>query len=283
MKIIILGGTGLIGKALVKKLIKKNHEVWVFAKNPYEVKSIDPKIKTTFWRAGQNINPYFLKGVDVIVNLAGTPIDLPWNTSNKKEILESRILPIEDIISGLKYLQEGKNLPAYIGASAIGYYPYSDEKTFSLGDKPGVHFLSQVCSAWEDANLKHKNFFSRIVLIRTGIVLSSEGGFEKKVSGLIKKGLGTCLGKGENFLSTIKLSEIVRLYEEAIENPYKQGIINGVSKVDTQINILNHIAKKYNTKIKFFIPSWLVKILFKEQSEMLLSSQKIEIHSDFKK
>lgn len=283
MKIIILGGTGLIGKALVKKLIKKNHEVWVFAKNPYEVKKIDPKIKTTFWRAGQSINPYFLKGVDVIVNLAGAPIDLPWNATNKKEILESRVLPIEDIISGLKYLQEGKNLPSYICASAIGYYPYNDEKTFFIGDKPGGHFLSRVCSSWEEANLKHKNFFSRILLIRTGIVLSSEGGFEKKVSGLIKKGFGTCLGKGDNYLSTINLSEIVRLYEEAIENPYKQGIIHGVSKVDTQINILNHIAKKYNTKIKFFLPSWLVKILFKEQSEMLLCSQKIDIHTDFKK
>ena len=82
-------------------------------------------------------------------------------------------------------------------------------------------------------------------------------------------------------MSTIKLSEIVRLYEDAIENSYSQGIIHGVSKIDTQKNILDKIAQKYQTKIKFVMPTWMVKFIFGERSEMLLGSQKAELHSSF--
>lgn len=189
MNILITGGTGMIGQALVDALRSKGHGVRILSRSP--------KMSNEYaWDiSSREIDPKALKDIDGVVHLAGAGIaDKRWTASRTKEIIDSRVESAELLKEAMR--NSGENFKFFITASGSNYYgTTTSEKIFCETDAPGDDFLGRCCSLWEQAAFE-KNPAERVVALRTGVVLSSEGGALEKISLPVRWGIGAPPGNG---------------------------------------------------------------------------------------
>ena len=274
MKILVTGGTGLIGKQLISSLLQKGHVV-----NNLSRSSSNPQNNTYHWDIEKSfIDPAAFDGVEAIVHLAGAGIaDKRWTEDRKKEIIDSRVLPIMLL---KKYIIEHQlKLKTFISGSAIGFYGGDTGDVIkNENDLPGNDFLASCTKTWESAAedlATHLNI--RLVKIRTGVVLSKDGGALPKIAAPIKLGFGASLGTGSQWISWIDLHDLVNVFIEALENETWNGPINAVSPnpVSNQ-ELTNSIAKVLGKKIILpNIPSFVLKLLLGEMSTVVLGSSRV--------
>ena len=277
-KILVTGGTGLIGKHLCKLLKNKGHIVAVLSRS----RSENPL--SFYWNINENyIDNEAITNTDYIIHLAGAGIaDKRWTSARKKILINSRVDSTNLLFRKVKELNP--TLKGFIAASGIGYYgSLTSEKVFSENDNSGNDFLATICKLWEKESLSFQNENIRTVILRTGIVLSKKGGALDKIMKPIKLGVGAAIGSGKQFMPWISIEDLCNMYVEAIENKTINGIYNAVAP--------EHITNKGFTKTiaKFVkkplwlpnIPSFVLKIVLGELSIILLegsrvSSRKIE-------
>ena len=171
--ILITGGSGLIGKELIPKLLERNHSVSILSRSPKEIENVEAFI----WDVNSGkIDDNAFKDIDYIIHLAGAGVaDKRWTEKRKKEIIDSRVKSTELLLQKIKELQI--NLKGFISASAIGYYgAITSEKEFKEDDNPHNDFLGTVCRLWEESILGFKEVGIPTTILRTGIVLSNNGG-----------------------------------------------------------------------------------------------------------
>lgn len=280
--VLITGGTGLIGKALSKMLVEKGYEVIVISRKPaftaggitYVQWDVDKKI----------IDIDSVKKADYIIHLAGAGVvDKRWNKSYKKEIQESRVKSSQLIVDTLK--QHPNKVKAIISASAIGWYgnDKSPVKPFIENDKADEGFLGVTCRLWEQSIESPDLTQIRICKIRTGIVLSNEGGALAEFKKPIKMGLAAILGNGKQFISWIHIEDLCRIFIHAMESSNMTGSYNAVAPdpVSNKTLVLT-LAKLMKGKffIPIHVPSFILKIMLGESSievlkSTLVSSEKI--------
>jgi len=155
---------------------------------------------------------------DHIIHLAGAGVaDKRWTNKRKKEIIDSRVKSSELLIDALK--EANNNVQSVVSASAIGWYG-SDQKgkTFTESDPPNNDFLGETCRLWEQSIEPVKNLGKRLVILRTGIVLSNEGGAFVEFKKPMKAGVAGILGSGKQVISWIHIDDLCRMYIDAIEN-----------------------------------------------------------------
>lgn len=272
--IAIAGGTGLVGKSLSKELQAKGHEVRILTRK----ENVQPPFY--HWNpAAKKIDEAALKNVQVIINLSGAGIaDKKWTDKRKKEIEESRIFPTW-------FLYElSENLPAltqYISASGITCYGFDNsEKLFTEKDKFGKDYISQVVREWEKA----ADLFSshqKVAKIRTGVVLTENGGALPKISKTVKYFVGAPLGTGKQIMPWISLKDIVNLYVYAVEKEL-DGAFNAVADNVSNAELTNAIAKQLHRPLWLpKVPKFALKLVLGELSTMVLegvhvSNQKIK-------
>ncbi len=220
MKIAIAGSSGLIGTALSASLRERGHSVIRFVRKsslaPDEV-FFNPQGKTL-----DRSKESALHGLDAIVNLCGVGIgDKRWSPSRKAEVLSSRVDATSFLASLLPTL--GEQAPAFLSASAIGFYGDRGNEELTENSPRGQGFLADVCVAWEAAAA---NDSSRTVLLRTGVVLDPNGGALKKQLPLFRAGLGGKLGNGRQWLSWIALDDQVAAMVHLIESSSLEGPVN---------------------------------------------------------
>ena len=225
--VLITGGTGMIGTALTKELTRKNYQVIVLTR---KAKLSTENITYKEWdiEKGQ-IDEAAISSADYIVHLAGANVGGGrWTKKRRKEIIDSRVKSGELLVKSLKNVRN--KVRAVISASAIGWYgpdkPRS--KPFVETDAVDNSFLGRVCQMWEAAIEPVKELGKRLVIFRTGIVLSNEGGAYPEFKKPLKFRVATILGSGKQIVSWIHIDDIVRLYIEAIEKENLQGIYNAV-------------------------------------------------------
>ena len=169
-KILITGGTGLVGKKLTEMLIDTNHEVVILSRNP--------KNKNEFkWDITKNyIDKKVFRNIDYIVHLAGAGIaDKKWTNKRKKIIIDSRVESANLLYSAVQ--ENNITLKGFISASGIGYYgAITTDKIFEETDTYGNDYLGNVCRKWENAAQQFKTLKVPVTILRTGIVLSKNGG-----------------------------------------------------------------------------------------------------------
>lgn len=277
-KILVTGGTGLIGKHLCKLLKNRGHFVTVLSRS----RTVNPL--SFYWNINENyIDNEAITNTDYIIHLAGAGIaDKRWTSARKKILINSRVDSTSLLFRKVKELNP--TLKGFIAASGIGYYgALTSEKVFSENDNSGNDFLATICKLWEKESLSFQNENIRTVILRTGIVLSKKGGALDKIMKPIKLGVGAAIGSGKQFMPWISIEDLCNMYVEAIENKTINGIYNAVAP--------EHITNKGFTKTiaKFVkkplwlpnIPSFVLKIVLGELSIILLegsrvSSRKIE-------
>ncbi|UAM98592.1 TIGR01777 family oxidoreductase [Polaribacter litorisediminis] len=265
-KILITGGTGLVGTRLTKMLIDKKHEVIILSRNP--------KNKNEFkWDIAKNyVDQKAFENTDYVIHLAGAGIaDKRWTYERKKVIIDSRVQTANLLF---KTIKENKiHLKGFISASGIGYYGAITTQTiFKESDPVGNDFLGEVCQKWEDAAHQFEGLNIPVTILRTGIVLSKQGGALEKM----KLPVISPIGSGKQYVPWIHLDDLCYMYIQAIEGNLK-GIFNAVApEHHTSITFSKALAKSLNRPyIGICVPSFMLKLLFGELSIILLEGSRI--------
>jgi len=275
MKVLITGATGLVGKELVSQLLDKGIFINYLTTSQDKIK--DKEIYKGFlWNPDKaEIDKSSIKDVDAIIHLAGSTISKRWTPEYKKEILDSRVLSTNLLHDTLKH--NAHSVTHFIGASATGIYPNSLTKVYSeeSTDKDDS-FLSTVVQKWEAAEDRISSLNIKVAKIRTGLVLSGEGGVLKELAGPTKLGLGAAFGSGKQIQSWIHHSDLVGIYHYVLENQLT-GIYNAVaphpiSQEDLVKTIAEVLGKPY---IMPNLPRFAMKLALGEMHKLLFDSQNV--------
>jgi uncharacterized protein len=280
--ILITGGTGLIGTALTKALVGKGYEVIILTRNVIagqkDFSLSKSKTRYAKWNVlAQTIDPAAIRNTDYIINLAGANVaEGRWTKKRKTEIVNSRTLSGQLIVKALT--DEPNNVKAVISASAIGYYGTDPQvpnlHPFTETDGAATDFLGITCHKWEDSIQGVRKLGKRLVIIRTGIVLSSKGGAFTEFLKPLRFKMAAILGSGNQVISWIHIDDLVQLYINAIERNEWNGIYNAVAPAPVSNKEL--VKTMGRTKSKFFlpvkIPAFALKLILGEMSIEVLKS-----------
>ena len=278
MKLLITGGSGTLGQKITKLALSKNYQVNILTRNK-KLSSNESGLEYFYWNPSLSIidDNCFL-GVDSIINLSGYNVFCYWSNKNKSKILKSRIESTSFILSQIKE----KNIKIKSFVSASGIAAYKDSLTDISSEDHGVNipssFINQVVNKWESKVRDYEKILPEVSfsILRVGLVLSNSGGLFKITKNLSKLFLLSPLGIGNQWQSWIHIDDVSIIFLRSIENDEK-GIFNLVSPNPViQEDLLKKIALFNNSKVIFpNIPTFLVKAIFGEMSELVLSSQKV--------
>ncbi len=268
--ILITGGTGLIGKRLSSILKSNGYHVRLLSREKINHKS--DQVFT--WNINKrSLDQNALKDVDHIIHLAGAGIaDEKWSNKRKKDIIDSRVISTELLYNSVK--KQKVPLKTFISASAIGYYgSITSETIFKETDQPASDFLGKVCNLWEQSTFQFKKLKIRTVALRTGIVLSNNGGALKKITGPII----APLGNGKQYMPWIHIDDLCKLYIHAIEDDRFKGAYNAVSpEHQTNYSFSKTVAKIYKTPLlPIGAPKFILKAILGEMSTIILNGSRI--------
>ena len=280
--ILITGGTGLIGRYLIKSLSKDSNNIYVLTRSESRFEN---NVNFINWDPdSQRLDLSNIPAVDYIINLAGASIDgSRWTNSYKRKILESRLNSTSLLFKEIKKLKQKPSL--YIGASATGFYKKNTKVAQVEEDYKGSDFLSDVVAKWEKESNNFMKYGIRTVLLRIGLVLSKDGGVLKKLYPIFKLFLGVPIGSGRQTISWIHIKDLVDFILKSIGDNKISGAYNLTApEVITNYKFTEELALVWKRPVfpKIFkAPSLIVKLLFGEQSSLVLnglnvSSNKIE-------
>ena len=280
--ILITGGTGLIGRYLIKSLSKASNTIYVLTRSESRFEN---NVNFINWDPdSQRLDLSNIPAVDYIINLAGASIDgSRWTNSYKRKILESRLNSTSLLFKEIKKLKQKPSL--YIGASATGFYKKNTKVAQVEEDYKGSDFLSDVVAKWEKESNNFMKYGIRTVLLRIGLVLSKDGGVLKKLYPIFKLFLGVPIGSGRQTISWIHIKDHVDFIQKSIGDNKISGVYNLTApEVITNYKFTEELALVWKRPVfpKIFkAPSLIVKLLFGEQSSLVLnglnvSSNKIE-------
>lgn len=261
MNIAISGATGYIGKHLSDYLTETGGH------------RVIPLGRSMFREGASGHLIQVLSHCDVIINLAGAPINKRWTPAYKEEMFESRVNVTHCIIRALNAVNPHSKL--LISASAVGYYPAtgeSDEYTQARADG----FLSDLCYAWEE-EARHCPFSTRLVITRFGVVLSPDGGaMQQMLRPLQLTKVGAAIGPGTQPFPWIDIRDLCRAMSFFIEHEEERGVFNLVAPQQvSQFTFARALGKAYHAWATFIIPQAFFRLLYGEAASFLTSGQSV--------
>ncbi|MFM7881327.1 MAG: TIGR01777 family oxidoreductase, partial [Microcystis panniformis] len=214
-----------------------------------------------------------ISGCDAVVNLAGEPISERWTSEAKQAIVASRQIGTEKIVEAIALAAQKPKV--LINSSAIGYYGTSETASFDENSPPGGDFLADVCKKWETAAQKVKDYGTRLVILRTGIVLGNGGALGKMIPPF-KLFAGGPIGSGRQWFSWIHRDDLINLIIYCLDRPEISGTFNATAPNPVRMKefcqILGEVMKR---------PSWLpvpdfaLEILLGEGAKIVLEGQEV--------
>jgi len=280
MRIIITGGTGLVGQALTADLSKDRHEIIILSRNPQRGKPTGENVQSVKWdaRTAQGWSN-LADGADAIVNLASENLAgerfLPsrWSAARKKSILDSRVNAGKAVVEAV---QQASNKPkVVIQASAVGYYGVHEDEVITESHPAGNDFLAEVCKAWEDSSASVETLGVHRVIIRTGFLLSTKGGALPRIALPFKLFVGGRLGSGRQSVPWIHIDDEVAAIRFLIENTQASGAYN-ISAPNPVSNkqFAKAMGKALHRPSYMPAPGFAFKIAFGEVSTVILDGQR---------
>ncbi|MDP0496632.1 MAG: TIGR01777 family oxidoreductase [Verrucomicrobiota bacterium JB024] len=267
MNIAIAGGTGLIGTALRASLEADGHTCLILSRSEGE--------NTVLWDPAKGeIDAASLAGIDAAVNLAGRNVGSRWTESVKQEIRSSRVEGTSLLATTLAGLDPKPRV--LINGSAIGYYGVKREGELTEDAPSGDGFLAEVCREWEAASSPAQEGDIRTVCLRTGVVLTPEGGALEKILTPFRTGLGGPVGDGKQWMSWIALDDVVGLIRFALEQTTLSGPLNVTAPEPvTNADFAHTLGEVLSKPSSIPAPAFALKLAFGQMAEeTLLSSVK---------
>ena len=228
MRVLITGATGMIGSAVADALLARGDEVVGLTRDPERAR---PKNPTVTWHAWQPANERppaeAFAGVDAVVNLIGEEINQRLTDEAKRRIRESRVTAAKNLLDGIRLLEQR---PAtFIGQSAIGFYGDRGAHVVDEDSQVGEGFAAELPAQWEAAEREAEGLGMRTVILRTGLVLTKDGGLVKQLLLPFKLGLGGPIAGGEQFMSWIHLDDEVGIILWALDDSSVTGTVNATA------------------------------------------------------
>ncbi len=277
MKILITGVTGLIGRRVSQLLAENGHRIVGLTRNKSKAIS-ESEIPIEFyeWNSQKELPPIeAFVDVDAVINLMGENIaEKKWNREQKRIIYNSRVISTRNLVKRINSLD--LKLKCFTSASAIGCYIANiGDNEITETEKAGNDFLAKTCCDWEEEALLCINT-QRVCLIRTGVVLSRDGGALKQLTPIFEKGLGGIIGDGEMWMSWIHIDDVAKIFIESLFNISFEGVINATSPNPVKNKKLTTLLGKVLGKPTLLpVPKTMLKLMYGEMSQIMTDSQRI--------
>ncbi|MEQ3515590.1 TIGR01777 family oxidoreductase [Pseudoalteromonas sp. BZB3] len=272
MKILITGATGLIGSALCKLLANK-HELIALTRNINKAKNTLPNSIDVL----DNLEDLNFDDLDAVINLAGEPIaDKRWSAQQKQRIFQSRLGITEQIVTKINASDAPPKV--FISGSAIGFYGRQPAENVITESYSSTYpeFSHQLCKQWEELALQAQSPDVRVCLLRTGIVLSKQGGALDKMLPPFKLGLGGKMASGKQMMSWIHIDDMINAIVFLLDEPNAHGAFNLTAPEPvSNTNFTQILAKTLNRPALFPMPEFVLKLLFGEMSDLLIYGQNV--------
>jgi len=272
-KILITGGTGMVGKRLTKCLKNDSNEVVWLSRRQNNANNVE----CFLWDVDNGtIDEKAFDGVDCIVHLAGANVGgRRWTKQYKQQLWDSRVKSTALLFEAVKKVNAP--IKTFVGASAIGFYGDSGTDTCTEKSPKGTGFLADLCQAWEGASLTFEEMGCRRAVLRLGLVLNKGEGAMKKMELPAKMGLGSYFGNGQQYYSWIHIDDLCQMFMHAIKNDAISGVYNVVAP-ETVTN--KAFARQLNKALgRPFIPAPLptfaARLLMGEMADIVLNSNKV--------
>lgn len=276
MKVVVAGATGLIGRQLVDRLQQREDSVVALSRDTERAsKILGDGVEIEEWEARDGAPPAAaLGGANAVVNLIGEPIDQRWTADAKHKIRDSRVVGTRNLVEGLKQAQPRPEV--LVSASATGYYgPHGSEIVDESA--PGADdFLASICKTWEAEAREAEKLGIRVVLNRTGIVLSSAGGALKRMSLPFKLGLGGPVGGGAQYMSWVHIDDVVGLILTELDDSSYSGPLN-ITAPDpiTNKEFSKSLGKALRRPARLPTPASMLGVLMGEFVEVVTTGARV--------
>lgn len=267
--IVIAGGSGFLGRKLVKHLEAEGHRAVVLSRT-----ARDGAIQ---WNpdGSPGALPKHLDGIDAVVNLAGEALpDKRWTDERKEALRSSRVLATRTLVRAIAACPNPPR--AFVSGSAIGYYGPRGDEPVTESTEPGSDFLARLCVDWEQEARIAESPRTRVVLVRTGLALAKDGGALQKMLLPFKLGLGATLGSGEQFMPWIHADDWTAMVAWLIQNERAIGAFNATAPApETNRVFTRTVGHVLRRPAVFHAPAFALRVALGEMSTMLLTGQRV--------
>jgi uncharacterized protein (TIGR01777 family) len=275
--VVVTGATGFIGRSLTKALLARGNSVVALTRNPERARDHVPSgAGIVGWENGRSDREWARRvaAADAIVNLTGEPIaDKRWTSEQKRKILDSRVKATEAIVDACR---DAGGSGVLVNGSAIGFYgAHGDEEVTEVSAR-GHDFLSDVVVAWEDAATRATATGRRVVLLRTGIVLGTDGGALPKLLLPFRLFAGGVMGPSDQWMSWIHIDDQIGIILHVIDNPTASGPINATAPNPVTMKLFSHAIGR-----ALYRPVWApgipiaMRMVLGERAEVVFASQNV--------
>jgi uncharacterized protein (TIGR01777 family) len=269
MQILVTGGTGFIGRALVAELLARRHSITVLTRSITAAARLLPAtVKLT-----ESLDR--LNGVDAVINLAGENLgEGRWTAARKRMFRESRIGTTQKLLDWMARVAVKPS--ALISGSAIGYYGLLGADAVTESDSAAADFVGQLCADWERKAVEAETLGVRVCRVRIGIVLGPKGGALAKMLPPFKLGLGGPMGSGRQWMSWIHLDDLVALIYELLMRKDAQGAFNATApNPATNAEFSQALGAALNRPARLPMPALLLRTMLGEMADLLLTGRRV--------
>jgi uncharacterized protein len=280
MKIAVTGATGFVGSRLVERLQTEGHQVLVLSRSADHAKRVFPaaafsKVEVMAYSPLESGDwQQSISGCDGVVNLAGAPIaESRWTSERKQEIIDSRKIGTQKVVEAIA--QASSKPAVLVNSSAIGYYGTSETATFDESSPAGSDFLAQVCQAWEAEAEKVQAAGTRLVILRTGIVLGLGGAISKMLLPF-RMFAGGPIGSGRQWFSWIHREDMVSLLLQALTQTDMAGVYNATAPAPVRMAELSQILGQVMNRPSWLpVPNFALEALLGDGATVVLDGQQV--------
>lgn len=272
MRILITGGTGLIGRHLCKALLAEGHLLTVLSRRPATVAvkcgaAVQALASLSEWLPDRTF--------DAVINLAGEPIvDAYWSQQRKQVLRDSRIGLTGKLVQGIAAAKQKPSV--LLSGSAVGYYGDGGDMELHENASAGNDFAAQLCVDWEAQALLAEKHGTRVCLLRTGLVLSKSGGLLERMLLPFKLGLGARLGSGRQWMSWIHIADYVASVLRLLNDDQMRGPFNMTApRPVTNGEFTRTLAKSLHRPAFLFAPEPVLRLAMGERAALLLEGQRV--------
>lgn len=276
MKVVLAGGTGFIGSALIDALLKRGDKVVLLTRDPASAqRRWAAKVDARLWN-GRDPGPWVmtLDGADAVINLSGESVaGARWTPERKLALIRSRVDTTRDLIAGMKAARERPLV--LVNASAVGYYGVGPEGDCAEDAPRGSDFLAALCGQWERDARDAEKLEVRVVLTRFGVVLGHGGGALAKMLPPFKLGLGGPLGSGRQPFPWVHVDDVVGALLFAVDDARLAGPVNVVAPdARTNAEFTKALGRALHRPAFLPAPGFALRLALGEMASMLLDGQR---------
>jgi uncharacterized protein (TIGR01777 family) len=278
MKVVLSGGSGLIGRAICRALVAGGHEPVVLTRNASRASRLPEGVRTVVWDP-QELGDWAdeLADAGAVINLAGESVGRwPWTPGRKRALLDSRLSATRALVRAMERPPADRRPTVLLSASGTDLYEGRDTEPAEESTPPADTFLSRLCLAWEAEALRAEALGARVVLMRTSPVMAPGAAVLRVLALPFRLFVGGRLGSGRHWMSWIDIDDAVGLYLWALETDTIRGALN-VAAPDPrrQAEFARVLAAALHRPTWFPTPAWIVRLVLRDQSTLALGSRRI--------